>query len=745
MSEYRFVGMRVPLVDAESKVRGEEKFAADVEPARLLIGQYLPSPHAHAEILSVDTRAAEAVPGVVAVITGADAPRLDKGRHQRLHGYFARKYAVYAGQPVAAVAAEDATTAEAALDLIDVEYQQLPVLTSPEQAMAPNAQLVATLIGTDQEPARDGCSPNAVHHRISATGNADAALATSDEVAEGTFQIPMIHQGYIEPHSVVAHWDRHQHLTVWESVQGSAVARTQLAEALKMPVTSITVNTTAIGGGFGGKSCEIYSPIAALLAKKARRAVRLTATRHQEMESANPAPSMTIRLRTGANRDGSLTAVSGEVVVDAGAFPQDEKPIIGPTIDLLWINYRFPARWLEGLEVLTNKVSYGPYRAPGAPQAAFALESQIDELAAALDLDPIAFRRQNLIREGEKIDDGSPQGPTGAFDVLDALECHPAWTQALPTSEDGLLRGRGVALGRWGSGPWPGACVAELEEDGQVRIVLGTVDLTGSHTSLAQIAAEELGISPERIIVTKASLDHAPYAAVAAGSGTIYGMGRAVQAAVSDLRAAILNRAASEMRTVVTDLDINDDRVFVASNPNKSITLALLYQTGTSSQSPLVGLGSTVPSARSSIFAATVADIVVDPETGRTQVLRLTVAQDTGTAINPMSVEGQLQGGTAQGVGMALWEQVMYDAKGRVRDTSFMDYTMPTTTDLPAIDTVVVEAAGGAGPFGAKGVGEPPIIPAAPAIANAIAAAIGIRIRDLPITSEKVWRAIGNT
>jgi CO/xanthine dehydrogenase Mo-binding subunit len=742
MSETRVVGQALPRIDAKAKVRGEAVFAPDVRLPGLLVGKWLPSPHAHAEILSIDTSQAKALPGVRAVITGADIPLVPKyDAESRQHAFLARRFAVYAGQPVAAVAADDLATAEAALALIRVEYRPLPVVYDVREAVQPHSPAVSR-----DAPSKERELPNVVARHTFDHGELEAAFAESDLIVEGEYTVPAVHQGYLEPHAVTAHWDRADHVTVWECVQGAFGARDLIADTLGIPHTQITLNTTEIGGAFGAKDGGLFSPLAVLLAQKARRPVRLVLTRHEELVAANPAPGAVIRLRTGAKKDGTLTALEGEVLLDVGAHTVYWQPVGG----ILWLmltNYNFQAWRLEGSEVLTNKVGLGAYRAPGAATAAFAVESQLDEIADRLSIDPIVLRQRNVTLEGDPLPNLQPQPPVGAVEVLAALAGHPAWSDPPPPrrGDDGLLHGRGFALGSWGAGRGPSSALAILEADGKIRVVLATVDLTGSFTSLAQIAAEALGVSAGQIVVSKASPDHISYAPISGGSQTIYATGSAVREAALDLRAKILQGAAAALDVDKSQLAITDEGVDVATDPEQGCSFRRLYERGTggpAKHGPLVGQGSAPLRRPTRAFAASVAEVAVDPDTGRVTLTRLTTAQDVGKAINPLAVEGQIQGAAAQSAGMALWEEILYDEQGQVRNPSLSDYHMPTVADVPHIETIIVEVPGSDGPHGAKGVGEPPMVPPAAAVANAVAAALGTRLYELPITPERVWRAL---
>jgi CO/xanthine dehydrogenase Mo-binding subunit len=763
MPETRVIGQPLPRIDGVDKVRGEAIFGADVQLPHTLTAKFLPSPHAHAEILSIDASRAEALPGVRAVITAADIPAVDTyDPGHRFHAFLARQFVVFAGQPVAAVAADDLATAESALELIEVEYRPLPAVLTPQEALLPDSPVVSlehqtersdavthnhttVTAGKEDKLATRKESLNIANRNVFEYGDLEAAFAASDVIVEHTYIVPTVHQGYIEPHAVMAYWDRVDHVTVWQSVQGAFAARDLIADTLGIPPSHITLNSTEIGGGFGGKIEGIFAPLAVLLAKKARQPVKLVLTRREELSSANPAPHSVIRLKTGAKKDGVLTALEGEILMDAGAFPSNW--IMTVIVSLLRNNYKFEAWRLTGLEILTHKASITAYRAPGGVNASFAIESQMDEIASQLGLDPLKLRLQNLALEGDLLVDVQPQVQIGAKEVLTALAEHPAWTDPPPPrlGDDGLLRGRGVGLGSWGGARGPAAAIAILEGDGTIRIVLGTVDVSGSFTSMAQIAAEALGVSAQQIMMSKASPGYAPFAPMSAGSQTIYAMGAAVKEAVLDLRGKMLKYAAEDLQVSEAELDVNEKGVFVIAKPEQSRSFQMIYQLGTewfAEHGPLIGAGSARQRQPAPGVAATIAEVAVDPETGQVTLSRLTTAQDVGKAINPLSVEGQIQGGSTQSVGIALWEEVMYDEHGQVRNPGLLDYRIATAADMPMIETILVEAPGGDGPYGAKLVGEPPIIPPVAAVANAVATAIGTRVYDLPITPERVWRAI---
>src|SRR5574341_1234405 len=685
MTELKTVGQRIPRLDAEDKVRGRAQFAADIRLPGELAGKLLVSPHAHAEIANIDMTRAEALPGVRAVITAADIPDVpDFDPGSRFHAFLARRYVVFAGQAVAAVAADDLATAEAALDLIEIEYRPLPVISTLEQALAPDATPVAhsdqrvtwstggghvqtaMTRGTDQETPQAEL-PNVAESITFKYGDLETAFAESDVIVENTYTVPVVHQGYIEPHAIVAWWDRPDHLTVWECVQGAFAARDLIARTLA-----------------------------------------------EELMGSNPAPHSIIRIKTGAKRDGTLTGVQAEVRLDAGAF---KSGWIMTVVTMALRNpYRFSAWNLKGMEILTNKASIAAYRAPGAPNAAFAIESQIDEIARRLDMDPLELRLKNLTQEGDLLASLQKQVRIGSREVLEALAERGAWPpeQTAYQGEEGWLHGCGLALGGWDGGNGPASALAMLEADGRFRILLGTVDLTGSYTSLAQIAAETLGVSVNQIVMSKASPDYAPFAPMSAGSQTIYAMGAAVLEAAADLRRKLLDRVAKHREAAVEKLAIDESGVYLPDDPETCVTFESLYQLGTdwiAIGGPLIGVGSTEKRKPAPSMAASVAEVAVDPQTGYVKLVRLYTAQDAGRAINPLLVEGQIQGGSLQSAGFALWEEIMYDAEGRILNPGLLDYRIATAADAPALDAIIVEVPGGNGPYGAKIVGEPSIVP----------------------------------
>jgi CO/xanthine dehydrogenase Mo-binding subunit len=756
------IGQPIPRLDSRNKVTGRAIFGADVRLPHMLYARFLSSPHAHAAIVSIDASRAEALPGVRAVITAADIPPGARyNAASRFHAFMARTHVVFIGQPVAAVAADDLATAEAAVELIEVRYRPLPVVATIRDALQPDSTPVlhgpvkgeagggasahTQVIVADDATVRAPSSPNVVDENLFAYGDVEAGFAQAAVIVEHTYTVPVVHQGYIEPHAATAHWDDDRHVTVYEPVQGTWAARELIAGALGLHPTDVTLHSPEVGGAFGGKCEGVFAPIPVLLARKAGRPVQLVVTRQEELAGANPAPHSIIRVKTGARADGTFTAIEADVLLDAGAFPTGW--IMTNITASLRDNYRFPAWRMRGREVVTNKPSATSYRAPGAPNLSYAMESQVDELARRLGLDPVTLRRRNLIAEGDLLTNEEPQVTIGAQQVLDALAAHSAWQEPRPArlGADGLLHGRGMALGSWAGSNGPASAIAILEAKGRFRIVIGTVDITGTFTGLAQIAAEALGVSVAQIVITHASPDHAPYAPMSAGSQTIYAMGVAVKEAAEALRQKMVAYVAGDFEVEPQAIGVDEQGLYVVAEPERRHSFAALFRLGTewfAEYGPLVAAASAPQRQRAPGFAAAVAEVAVDPETGKVLLTGLLTVQDVGKAINPLLIEGQMHGGATQSAGIALWEEIAYDADAQPRNPSLLDYRMPTAADMPQHETVIVEAPGGDGPYGAKLVGEPPIVPALAAIGNAIADATGGRVCDLPITPERVWRAL---
>ena len=752
------VGLSIPRPDGPEKVTGQVPYVADLKARGLLHAKLLRSPHAHARIVRIDASKARALPGVRAVLTAADIPELKRKAPTRAHAVLAIDRVMFVGHPVAAVAADEPAIAEEALDLIEVEYAALPAAVDPLDSMQPGAPPVADA-GTEAdtseamahgavavaktEEAKPAKAVNISQQSRLHRGDVAKGLAESDVIIEKTYRVPMVHQGYLEPHAVLAQWDTTGLLTLWASTQGSFNTRSEVADVLGISENRIRVIPVECGGGFGGKIRALCEPITALLARATGRPVRYVMTRREELEAGMPAPQVVIRLKTGVKRDGTLMALEGETIIESGAF---SGAVLAVSAVFLASMYKWPSFDVRGVEVLTHKPSIAAYRAPVAPQTIFAIDSHMEQIARTLGLDPVEFRQRHLMREGDPMANGQPWQSNGAGEVLRRIAEHPLWKNraewAAGGGKDGRgLRGTGLALGGWLGGLQPTGATVRLNPDGSVSVLTGQVDIAGTNIALAQIAASAYGVDVDQVRITTGDTDTAPVTGLSAGSKTIYTVGVAVMQAAQEARRQTLEVAAAELEASIHDLEIEDGRVFVRGLPDRAITLAQIGKKGNlymSKTQPVLGVSRPAFSQQAPAFAAELARLEVDPDTGEVTLHDFVVVQDAGKAINPLGVEGQMQGGAVQSLGMALTEALVFDERGRLTNPSLLDYRKLTAADLPNIETIIVEVPSPSGPFGARGVGEPPIVPAPAAIANAIEDATGVRLTQLPLTPERI-------
>lgn len=780
---YRVIGTRPVRPDGIEKVTGRARFGADVHLPGMLYGKVVRSPYPHARIQAIDTSRALAHPGVQAVITGADMPAIDSDKVADLgEGAIGLKYAsllvmardkvVFQGQPVAAVAATSPQAAREAARLIEVQYEPLPVVTDALAAMETGAPLLHDDLYTVIPGGAKADTPsNVAKHVVYERGDVEAGFAAADVVIEREFRTAMVHQGYIEPQAATASWEPDGRLTVWTSTQGAFNVRQQLADLLQMPLGRIKVVPMEIGGGFGGKIQVYLEPLAALLSRKTGRPVKMWMTRAEVFTGTGPGAATFIRCKLGATRDGELTAAQVYMVYDAGAFPG--APVPGGAVAGLSA-YRIPHLRVDGYDVVTNKPRVQAYRAPGAPQAAFAVESVLDELAQALAMDPIELRLKNAAQEGDRLVYGALFNRIGFREVLQAARAHPHYRAPLAT-ETGQLDagqlgaghpdpqhpgtghadaqrpgagyasiGRGVAAGFWFNGSGTSTVHLTCNPDGSVNLVVGSSDLSGNRAGLAMIVAEELGLEPHEVTPIVGDTETVGHNDATGGSRMTYATGTACWRAAQDFIAQLKPRAAQLLEVEGANaerIEFAAGEFWVRDEPSRRIgirqVMANLKKTG----GPIVARGVVNRLAMAPAFAVHIADVRVDRETGKVDVLRYTTVQDAGKAIHPTNVEGQMQGGAAQGIGWALFEEYVFD-QGVMRNPNFLDYRLPTALDLPMIDTVIVEVPASEGPYGVRGVGEVPIVPPIAAVANAIARATGVRIRELPMSPERVWRAL---
>jgi len=736
MPEYSVVGKRVPRVDALDKVTGAALYSGDIILPKMLHGKVLRSPHPHAMIRHLDVTKAKALEGVMAVITAADVPGYKYKSELVFAGnpHLARKKVVYAGQPVAVVAAMNPYIAEEALSLIEVEYEELTPGLDILETMKPDAPLIYTNLYT-QGPYGKDTKPSNIAWRVEyRRGDLETGFEEADLIMENTFRTQTVHQGYLEPQAAVANIDLSGKVTVWTQSQGIFQVRALVAEFLNVPLSRIKVVPVEVGGAFGGKTYQLLAPLCALLAIKTGRPVRMEMTRDEVLKASRPAPASLITLKMGVTKEGRITAASAVMLFDEGAFP--ERPYSSNAAITGLGHYKIPNLKIEALDVLTNKVPSGSYRAPAAPQAAFAVESQMDLIARALGMDPLQLRIKNAAVEGDLLPDGTTFPRIGLKETLERMAKYLTQKGKL----EGENRGRGIACGFWRGGVGCSSAHVNVNADGSVNLVVGCVDLTGSRTGLAQIVAEEFSIPFEKVTVVTGDTETAPYSDLAVGSRTTYQMGIAVYRACQDAKAQLARRASLTLGVESTEIEFAQGRFQVKGKPEKSVSLADLASNSISmrGEGPITGRGSVGVPPFAPMFAVHVADIEVDKETGKVKILSYAAAQDVGLAINPTLVEGQIQGAISQGIGWALMENYVFD-RGVLQNTTLLDYRMPTAVDVPFMEILLVEVGSATGPYGLRPVGEPPIVPSLATIANAIHDAIGVRLKELPMSPEAIF------
>ena len=764
-TQHTTVGKSERRQDGPDKLTGQTRYAGDMVVSGLLHARLVLSPYAHARIISIDTSAAMDIPGVQAVYTSETLGIKAPGGNSRAMAPLAQGEALWCGHPVAIVLAETEAAAEDGAAVVDVDYEPLPAVMDPIAAMQPNSPLArprnanetgeiagggahaAVAKEEEEETDKEELSLNVADKAHIHAGDIAAGWREAEVVVERTYRTSQVHQSYMEPQSITVVPDKTgRNMTIWPSSQGMFAVRSDVSTALDIPERQIRVESVPIGGAFGGKF-GLIEPLAAAAAYTARKPVRLVYTRSEDLLAGNPAPATVFTVKMGAKRDGTLVALEARIIFDSGAYPGAGVFLGGL---LLGSSYRCPNMDFRGYEVLTNTVSVGAYRAPGAPQATFALESSVDELCRALEMDPAQFRLKNALKEGDSTLDHRKWPRIGLLECIEKASQHPLWAQreqqkTVPDELKGWKIGIGMASGGWPGGTEPAAAACRLENDGSLTVIVGSVDLTGSDTSMALIAAEGLGMPTSSVNVAHDNTDTMPYAGGTGGSKTTYTVGAAVLRAAQDARQQILDIAAEMLEAAPADLQIEGDKVVVRGAPTRSVTLASIA--GASMQfagkyAPIYGRGRSANRFSSPMFAAHVAKVAVDPETGEVRVLDYVAAQDVGFAINPAEVEGQIEGGVTQGLGWALFEGLVYDENGQALTTSLMDYALPHSYDVPNITPILVYIPSDLGPFGSKGVGEPPVVPVGATIANAVRDAVGARVTQLPITAERLFQAM---
>ena len=754
--EFNVVGTRPIRHDGNDKVTGRARYSADMSLPRMLVGKVLRSPHAHAKIKSINTSKAEALPGVLAVVTSADFAQpagkvADLGEGAMANpkwisnNIMAAEKALYKGHAVAAVAATSQELADLAAALIEVDYEVLSAVTDVLEAMKDDAPVLherlANSTNADIRPGglRDDDdtekATNISNHFTFELGNADEGFKKADVIIEREYRTATVHQGYIEPHTATAMWGEDGKLTVWGSSQGHFQIRDLTSLVLGIPVSQIKVVPMEIGGGFGGKTVIYLEPVVAALSKKSRRPVKISMGRSEVFQATGPTSGSAIRVKIGANNDGKITAADITMIYEAGGFPGS--PIV-QACQCVLTPYEIADGRIEGYDVVVNKPKAAAYRAPGVPAASFAVESVIDEIAQKLGTDPLEFRVKNGVKEGSRRIPGPVLQQVGYMETLAAAMNSDHYKSKL----EGPNRGRGVAAGFWFNGTGPACATGSVNADGTVSLVEGSPDIGGGRASMAMQMAEVLGIPAEDVHPAVGDTDAVGYTSLTAGSGATFKSGWASYEAAHDIRQQMIQRAARIWEVTADDVEYSNGVASHKSDPELKLTFKQLAARLNGTGGPIVGRGNVNPAGVGNAFAVHIADVEVDPDTGKVEVLRYTALQDVGKAIHPSYVEGQLQGGVAQGIGWALNEEYVYNADGEMDNSSFLDYRMPTSLDLPMIDTVLVEVPNPGHPFGARGVGEVCIIPPLAAMANAIYSAAGVRMDVLPMSPGNVLEAI---
>ena len=751
-NRYNVVGTRPARHDGFDKVTGAARFGADLNLPNMLHGKILRSPHAHARIISIDTSKAEALPGVMAVATAKDfaivqqQPNIDYENAQQnpriiAENILADRKVLYRGHAVAAVAAANPHVAEQALGLIEVEYEVLPVVLDLHDALKDDAPLLHDDMTTRFRVERFGPGDdtgersNIAGHLQHKLGDVDIGFAEADVIIEREYETQTVHQGYIEPHVATSQWSTDGRLTVWTSTQGAFAVRATTAAILAVPESMVKVIPMEIGGGFGAKGVTYLAPVTAVLAKKAGRPVKIAMSRTEVFVGSGPASATFMRVKIGAKRDGKITAGQVYMVYEAGAFPGS--PVGGGAITSFG-SYNIEHVLVDGYDVVCNKQKAQSYRAPGQPQAAFTVECAIDELADELGMDPMDLRLKNAVKEGDRMPNGVPHSVFGCIELEEAMKNHPHYNAPL----GGPNRGRGVAVAFRAQGGQTSSATINVNSNGTINVITGSVDIGGTRTAIAMQAAEVLGLASEDVFPSVGDTDSVGYTANTGGSRTAFDTGLAVIAAAEEVKEKMKHRAALLWEVEDEDVDFQDG-AFVCAKTEDRLTFKELAGRLMRTGGPITASSSAASTGVGPIFAGNICDVEVDPDTGKVDILRFTAFLDAGQAVHPSFVEGQIQGATVQGIGWALNEEYFYTADGTMANSSFLDYRMPTTLDLPMIDAVIIEVPNPRHPFGLRGVGEGPIIPPLPAVANAVYHATGARVRKLPITPGAVLEAMG--
>jgi CO/xanthine dehydrogenase Mo-binding subunit len=734
--EFKVVGQRPIRPDGVDKVTGRALYGADATAPGMLVGHVLRSPHPHARIVDLDTSDARALPGVKAVVTAADfADVADPAVRDVSHNCMAHDRVLYDGHPVAAVAAVDALTARQALQRIKVRYEVLPHVTDVDEAMRPGAPVLHP--GRADETVPDGLSHNVTSYCQFGHGDVDAGLAGADAVVTRRFSTAAVHQGYIEPHACLASVQPSGDADLWCTTQGPFMVRQCCADLLGLGVSQIRVMPSEIGGGFGGKTTVFIEPVALALSRKAGRPVKLVMSRNEVFRATGPTMSTSSDITIGMARDGRITAARAVLRYQNGAFPAASAAYGAMAA---FAAYDLEAVDSQGYDVVTNRPKQAAYRAPGAPMAIFGVECVVDELCQQLGLDPLEVRIRNAARKGTRAAYGPTFDDIGLLDTLQAAQRHPHYSAPL-----GLNQGRGVACGFWFNFGGNTSVSMSLSSDGTVNVTEGNPDIGGSRAAISQMAAEELGIAYDRIHTLVADTAAIGFNDVTDGSRVTFAVGLATIEAARAMTRELCTRA-GRLWGIDADAVTWQDGHAVPAGDNagrfEPLSLEALASSTSETGGPVAGHHEVNAEGAGVSFGVHLVDVEVDPDTGGSRVVRYTAFQDAGKAVHPGYVEGQMQGGVVQGIGWALNEEYIYGLDGCLQNPGFLDYRIPVTSDLPMIDTVILEIPNPGHPYGVRGVGETPIVPPLAAVTNAVSAATGVRFSDLPLSPPRVLAAL---
>jgi CO/xanthine dehydrogenase Mo-binding subunit len=743
----KVVGTRPVRPDGVDKVTGRANFGADMKMPGMLWGKIKRSPHAHARIVAIHTENALALPGVRAVVTRADFPDVPPERafigaapanlRDLSRNCIARQKALYEGHAVAAVAATSQNIAEQALDLIEIEYEVLPHVMDVEAAMAPDAPLLHDDIftaGVEPRPTKPSNISKIVRF---AKGDVEAGFAEADVVIERRYTTKPVHQAYIEPHACLVSVAPDGQTTIWSSSQGQFMVRGYTSRIVGADIANIRAIPAEIGGGFGGKTIVYLEPLAYMLSKKSGRPVKMVMSREEVFRATGPTSGAVVEVKLGAKKDGRVTAAKTVLKYQSGAF--QGSPVQQGCICALAM-YDLPNVETTGYDVLCNRPKVAAYRAPGAPIGTFGVESCLDELAQELGIDPLRLREINGAKDGTKAAHGPTWVNIGYLPTLEAAKASEHLMARL-----GPNQGRGIASGFWHNAGGESSAACHVNEDGTVTVTEGHPDIGGSRASMAMMVAEVLGVPFESVRPVVGDTTAIGFSASTGGSRVTFAGGMAVTQAAQKVVEELKKRAAITWDISPEAVEWRDGKAYPAgANAGSFDPLDLAALAGKSARTggPISAEVQINAQGQGPGFATHICDVEVDRETGAVRILRYTAIQDVGRAIHPSYVEGQMQGGVSQGIGWALNEEYVYDSAGRLENPGFLDYRVPVASDMPMIETVMVEVPNPRHPFGARGVGEVPIVPPMAAVANAIAAATGVRLRDLPMSPPRVLAAL---